>query len=133
MRIGRTELNKKVNKVVKAIQKGIKDGKTVEDVLLSKDVETIIGDYCATGDNGYTVYDFNLGMFDGKITKTSLDKDEINNFGYINNSTKDVIFTINECLETGKVEAFASVLTNWQDRYKNWHEEYVVIKRWEII
>ena len=133
MMINRAQLNSIANKVKKVLNDGIKEGKNIDDIIFSDDMKKIIGDGSATGDNDCTVYDFDLGKFDGRITKTSLDKDDVKHFGCTRIDTDEVIFTIDEDLKENKITASASVRIDWCNKYGRWTEEFITIKNWEII
>ena len=133
MWIDRTQINSIASKVKKVLKKGIKEGKSVEDIISSGGVEEILGYGNGFGTEGYTHYDFVLGEFDGRITKANLDKKEVQHSGCSKIETYEVIFTIEENSEENKVTAFATVRVDWCDNYDIWTGEFVTIKEWELI
>lgn len=131
--VNRTQLNSIANKVKKVLNNGIREGKSIEDIIYSGGVREILGYGSAFGFDDISQYDFDLGKFDGRITRADLDKAGIKHFGCTKIYTHKVTFNIEEDFEENKVTAWASVAINWCDKYGCWTDENITIKEWEII
>lgn len=131
--INRTQLNSIANKVKKVLKNGIKDCRTISNVIFSNDIEDILGDGDAFGFDDITHYDFVLGEFDGRITRANLDKEKVKPSECSRIDTSEVVLTIEKKPEENKVTAFARVGVDWCNKCGNWNWEFIKIKEWELI